>query len=210
MSKIGKARYWCGIGYPENMVPDWKEKLPDLLQIPFAYCVHDKDTDKNGDKRKEHIHLIIAFSNTTTSNHALNVLNVLSSDGKTAFSTCDAVIGIRNAYDYLIHDTDNARKAKKHQYSPSERITGNNFDIGSYEQLSIADKNRILKELCNMVVANKITNFMDLYCDVVTNYDDDYFEVLKCHNSMIQNVVKGSYHKVYCEELLKREKDKLD
>lgn len=32
-------------------------------------------------------------------------------------------------YDYLIHDTDKCRKLGKHQYDPSERITGNGFDI---------------------------------------------------------------------------------
>lgn len=32
-------------------------------------------------------------------------------------------------------------------YDPSERITGNGFDIGNYEQISTAEKQHMLKEL---------------------------------------------------------------
>ena len=38
-----KARYWTGVCYPENMRDDWKELVEDLLGVPTAYCVHDKD-----------------------------------------------------------------------------------------------------------------------------------------------------------------------
>ena len=54
-------------------------------------------------------------------------------------------------YNYLIHDTEDSRKKHKHQYDKSERITGNNFDIGSYEQLSVDEKNSILVELEKLI-----------------------------------------------------------
>ena len=40
----------------------------------------------------------------------------------------------------LIHDTDTCRKQGKELYPPENRITGNNFDIGAYEQVGIAEK----------------------------------------------------------------------
>ena len=135
MAKIDKARFWTGVLYPENMREDWKEVIGDTLQYPYAYCQHSQDKDSKSEHRKDHVHLIVAFPNTTTYKHALNVMDLLSAEGKKAINKCEAVVGIRNVYDYLIHDTEDCRKKGKEQYDPSERITGNNFDIGAYEQL---------------------------------------------------------------------------
>ena len=102
---------------------------------------------QQSEHRKDHVHLIVAFPNTTTYKHALNVMDLLSAEGKKAINKCEAVVGIRNVYDYLIHDTEDCRKKGKEQYDPSERITGNNFDIGAYEQLGTAEKNEMFLEM---------------------------------------------------------------
>ena len=34
--KIAKARYWWAVLYQENMRPDWRETIDDLLQLPYA------------------------------------------------------------------------------------------------------------------------------------------------------------------------------
>ena len=65
------------------------------------------------------MHLIVAFPNTTTYKHALNVMDLLSAEGKKAINKCEAVVGIRNVYDYLIHDTEDCRKKGKEQYDLS-------------------------------------------------------------------------------------------
>ena len=63
-----KAKYWTCILYPESMVDDWQDKICDILQVPFAYCIHDKDKDGHDGDRKIHVHVEIAFPNTTTKN----------------------------------------------------------------------------------------------------------------------------------------------
>ncbi|MBR5544618.1 MAG: hypothetical protein IKU66_04015, partial [Clostridia bacterium] len=73
MGEINKARFWVGVLYPENMVEDWETKIGDIVQLPYAYCIHDKDLEKDGDDRKVHTHIILAFPNTTTQKHAFNV-----------------------------------------------------------------------------------------------------------------------------------------
>ena len=103
MAKIDKARFWTGVLYPENMREDWKEVIGDTLQYPYAYCQHSQDKDSKSEHRKDHVHLIVAFPNTTTYKHALNVMDLLSAEGKKAINKCEAVVGIRNVYDYLIH-----------------------------------------------------------------------------------------------------------
>lgn len=165
MPKIDKARFWVGVLYPENMREDWKEVIGDTLQYPYAYCVHTQDTDTKSEHRKDHVHLIVAFPNTTTYKHSLNVMDMLSAEGKKAINKCEAIIGIRNVYDYLIHDTEDCRKKGKELYPSENRITGNNFDIGAYEQLGIAEKNEMFIEMSEAIRNNGFTNYMDFYED---------------------------------------------
>ena len=37
-----KARYWVAIMYPENMLDNWEDEISGKVQVPFAYCIHDK------------------------------------------------------------------------------------------------------------------------------------------------------------------------
>ena len=128
---MSKAKYWLAVLYPENMRPDWKNEIGDLLGYPYAYCIHDKDKTKDGEARKTHVHMILALSNTTTENHAMNIFSKLNADGKRALNAIKPAVNIAHAYAYLIHDTETSRKVGKHLYAKSERITGNNFDIVS-------------------------------------------------------------------------------
>lgn len=194
-SNGGNHKYWCAVLYPENMVDDWEVVLGDLLQRPYAYCIHDKDKTKIGEHRKNHVHMIIAFNNTTTENHAMNVFNKLSASGKRALNKIEAVNDIRHAYDYLIHDTEASKKLGKYLYDAKERHTGNNFDIGDYEQISTADKNRMLRELCDFVISNNITNFADVYLQITTNFDSSYFELIKSYSGLLERLAKGLFMK---------------
>lgn len=195
-----KNRYWCGVLYPENMLDGWQDLIGDLLQLPYCYCVHDADHDSKSDHRKTHVHLIIVFNNTTTYNHAVRVFSELNAPGRIAVNTVKGIINIRSMYDYLIHDTETCRKLCKELYDKSCRISGNNFDIGSYEQVSLAEKNEICKELCSLIIEEFFTNFSDFYCYVLQHYEDStYFDVIKGHSGLFERLTKGNYLKARSE-----------
>lgn len=154
-----KARYWQAVLWTENLIEDWEMKVEETLQLPFAYCIHNKDVEKDGvTLRKPHVHVIVAYPNTTTYKHALNVFKLL---GEKACNTCQPCRSIRYCYDYLIHDTDDARKKGKHQYDEHERVRGNNFDIGFYEQISLEEKREMLGELIDFIIEEGFTNLID-------------------------------------------------
>ncbi len=190
-----KARYWVGVGYPENMRTDWKDVIGEVLQLPYAYCVHDKDSDAAGDDRKDHVHIMIAFGNTTTYKSALAIMQSLSADGKKAFPTVQKVNNVRYMYNYLIHDTDDCRKKQKHQYNPSERITGNNFDIGSYEQLGVDQKKAMRIELSKLICEKQFINYVDFYAYAIANLDPEYEEVLMNYSGHFERLTRGNYLK---------------
>lgn len=197
MGKTGKNRYWMGILYPENMVKDWKIKIYDLLELPFAYCVHDKDLQNDGDEvRKVHVHVLLAFPNTTTQKHAFEVFDSLSEGGKnyrTCLSTCQGVFSVRKAYDYLIHDTEGCRKEGKHLYSKEDRVEGNNFDIGAYEQLTTADKSKMLAELEDLILDYGFKNYGQFFRKV-REMSIEYREVCRSYSGHLERLIKGNYH----------------
>ena len=194
-----KARYWVAIGWLENMRPDWQDVIAGLFQFPYSYVVHDKDVDSKGVPRPAHVHIIVAYSNTTTYKNALSLFRQLDAPGKSAFNTCFKIQNIRHMYDYIIHNTDDAKKKKKHQYAPSERVCGNGFDIGSYEQISQADRDRMLDELEEMVIAQNICNYRQLYLYVKNNFDSEYRKALRSYSSHFERLVKGNWYENHKE-----------
>ena len=190
--KIGKAKYWTAVLYPECMVEDWISKIDDLLQIPYEYCIHDKDNDLEHDERKTHVHVVIAFPNTTTYKHALSVFQRLQDN----IQYCEQVLNIRYIHNYLIHNTESAKKNNKYQYDPIDRISGNGFDIGCYEQLSITEKNNMCKELCDFIIDNCISNFTDFYISSCEKFGIEYFEVVRSYSGLLERLCKGNYLKM--------------
>lgn len=190
------ARFWTAVLYPENMIEEWEIDIGDIVQLPYAYCIHDTDTDSQSEHRKDHVHIILAFPNTTTFNHAKSVFDLLSAPGKSALNTIQRCINIRSAYNYLIHDTETCRKKCKYLYDQSYRITGNNFDIGAYEQLDVSVKNEMLKEMCDMIIKEGFVNFGDFYMHVVTNLEDfNYFDLLKTYSGLFERLTKSNWQK---------------
>ena len=173
---VNKQRYWQAVIWINSLVevrPEWEEEIAESLQLPFAYCIHDKDVKKDGSPRDPHMHLILAFPNTTTYKHALTIFKEFA--GK-AVNTCEACKSITYCYNYLIHDTDDARKKKKYQYSERERVRGNNFDIGFYEQISLEEKRELLGELIDFIIEKGFTNLIDFTIECKR---DDRFSSVK-------------------------------
>ena len=193
--RINKARYWCGILYPENMIDSWQDLIGDTLQLPGCYCIHDKDLDTDGDDRKVHVHCMICFPNTTTYKHCLSVFDLLSKPGCKALSTVQAVISVRQMFNYLIHDTPGAIKQNKHRYSDLDRICFNNFDIGIYEQLSELDRLSILQSLLDFVKDNQVCFFSDLYDYVVSLSDQSALLVFVSYSSVLDRLCRSNYAK---------------
>lgn len=191
-----KARYWVAVMYPENMIDDWQEEIAEKLQKPFAYCIHDKCVDSEGKHRKDHVHIMLVYGAPTTYKNAMSVFKELEKPGCVALNKCERVIGVRYMYNYLIHDTEESRKKKKHPYSPSERIEGNGFDIGSYEQISLHDKASIKKTIRSAISEQHIFNFYDLDEYVATQMSDEAYDVFTSNQGYFANLVRGYYNKI--------------
>lgn len=188
-----KARYWTAVCYPENMRPDWKECIGEVLQIPYAYVVHDKDLDGDEEDRKIHVHIIGVWNGPTTYKVALQLFQLLSADGVKCCNTCQKVQNIRYMYNYLIHDTEDAKKKKKYQYPQTERITGNNFDIGNFEQMSMDDVDRMAEEIEDLIIEMSIDNYRALHLYVKNNLDKEYKKIIRRYSSHFERLCRGNF-----------------
>lgn len=192
-----KARYWCAVLYPENLREDWEEVIGDILGYPYAYCIHNQDVDKVGEHRKDHVHLMICYPAPTTQKAIMNLLSRLNAPGQNAFNSCQTVNNVRHMYDYLIHDTETCRKRKKHLYDKSCRKTGNNFDIGNFEQISQIEKSEMLRKMCDFVIENQIYNFADAYAMILANFEErEYFDILSVHSGLIDRLCRGNFKRM--------------
>lgn len=210
MSTTQKAKYWWGILYPENMISNWENEIGDLLQLPYAYCIHDKDLLHDGDEeRKVHVHLMIAFPNTTTYKHALGVFKEL---GQQSCNTIKRCISVRQCYKYLIHDTDECRKKGKYQYKEEERITGNSFDIGAYEQIGLEEKAEMRRTLSKFLIKKGFTTYALFYDYVSSNFEDkEYENIVVTYQGHFDKLCKGMYHQEETKKkYVKRETDQED
>lgn len=193
-----KSNKWEGILYPENMRDDWQEVIEDYIPYPYVYCIHDRDKDGHEGDRKTHVHMIIITGdsrNRTTQKYVISVFNRLAKDGRICCPKAEPIWkSIRRAYDYLIHDTDKAKKQGKFQYSSDDRKTGNCFDIGDYETLTDSQKNIFLKELCDMILERNICDMAKVY-EIVRDLDFGYWQVYKSYNSILRTLTEGVYHK---------------
>ncbi|MBP3837013.1 MAG: hypothetical protein J6E31_07970 [Pyramidobacter sp.] len=191
-----KARYWVAVGYLENMREDWQAVIGEVLQLPYAYCVHDKDVEKTGDPRKSHVHIMAAWPGPTTYKAALAAFRLLNAPQHEAFPTAFKVQNVRYMYAYLIHDTDDARKKKKHLYAVTERITGNNFDIGAYEQLDAADRRKMRAELAQLIQDKAYTNYLDFYLEIAKNWNAEYEDIVVSYSSHFTRLINGMWQKL--------------
>lgn len=199
--QYGKNRTWQAILYPENMIDGWQQRIDDLVQLPFAYCLHDKGLQMEDleEERKVHLHLILVWPNTTTFKNAKTVFGYLSAPGKNAVGRVEPVIWHERAYKYLIHDTDKAKMQGKFQFDPRERITGNNYDIGAYMQISTLERNEAFDDLTDFILDNNIRNFADFIefsRQAFPERKEVIREVIRGHSGYFEKLVKGCYHRI--------------
>ena len=197
MSRSEKARYWVAILYPENMVDNWEDKISTLLQVPYVYCVHDKDLCSDGSIRKCHVHIMIAWANTTTYKSALSCFKRLEKEGCVAIPNdkIEIVQNVRFMFNYLIHDTDDCKKKHKYLYPSAERISGNGFDIGCFEQLSIIDNERILDDLEQILISKPYMNYGSFYRDIKADCEltKEYSIIARKNHGFLEALCRGFY-----------------
>lgn len=178
MAEQVKARCWVGVVYPENMISHWQDRIYRLLQLPFEYIIHDRDTveveEDEFQSRKTHVHLIIHWSGPTTYKNAFRVFDLLSKNGFHCLNKIEAVRGLKFMHRYLTHETEDCKKNNKFVYPRSSIVTGNNWDLGAFIDLEDNDSLFMYDTIRREMMLKKVRCVIDLE-DMVSN---DHFKDL--------------------------------
>lgn len=141
--------------YPEDaMHMDALKKIEKSYD--YAYILHDKDCDENGEIKKPHYHVVVRFSNQTWSTALAKELGITE-------NYLEEPRSFDNALMYLIHFNDGA----KYQYSLDE-VKGT-LKNRLREKINSVDKTEgekvfeLIEYIENQKEEIKITNFAK-YC----------------------------------------------
>lgn len=161
-----KKRYWAFVLYPESAPDNWRETLQEKGLQCAVSPLHDKDIDPDGNPKKAHYHVILAYSGPTTYS---NVKSLTDSLGQPIPQPLEQV---RGYYRYLTHK-DNPDKA---QYSEDDIQTIGGFNIADFCELSKSEVNAYKRKLQVLISTADICeycDFMDMLLDneMFTEYD---------------------------------------
>lgn len=184
MKKETRTRNWWFVLYPESAPKNWLEIL-DELHIQYAVSpLHDKDVDANGEVKKPHFHVILAFEGVKSYSQIKEITDRLNAP------IPQPVNGLIGTVRYLIHK-DNP---DKFQYAKEEIICGGGFDVVEFLERSPADKRKIIREIYDFIRENDITEFYEL-TDYAYENNTDWFEILMSGNTIAFNaVIKSRRH----------------
>ena len=129
---VQQTRYLQGVT-KQNIIDTLDKKFKNL---EYAFILHDKDVYTElselpqgaslGDKKLEHIHIAMSFTNARTIDSVAKTLGVEPQ----TIEKFEGRYGKANMFSYLVHKTTRARELGKHQYDDSE-VTAN-FDYAGY------------------------------------------------------------------------------
>lgn len=162
-----RGRNWAFIIYPDS----WPENYVQILdEKHLAWCespIHDADINANGDEKKHHKHIFVAWMGKKSYEQVLEI-------SKEVNGTIPILVeNARGMVRYFCH-IDNPEKA---QYQPEEIICHGGLDISDYFKLGQSATRKMIKEIVGFIEYQNINTFKDL---VSICYRNDYDEWLDC------------------------------
>lgn len=185
-NKTSRTRNWTVVVYPDSAPEDWREYM-DGLQIEWVESpLHNCDTNATGEVKKPHWHLLLMFGGVKTYEQVLEVIEPLNCP---APQKC---LSAKGCVRYMAH-LDNP---EKFQYSVSDIKAHGGVDIAELLRPSSSERYALIREMCEYVRTNGITEFQDLMDYAMSERFDEWFPIL-CDSSayVIGQYIKSQRHR---------------
>lgn len=177
-----RSRNWAFVLYPESAAPDWREKLNEM-HIPAAVSpLHDMDCNADGEPKKPHYHIVLAFDSNKTREQVQEISDALQ--GTTVIKLNSLVAMLR----YLTHK-DNP---EKQQYDPALVETYGGLPYFQIIETS-SDKISMLAEIMDWVSEVNCIRY-DILLDYCRKERWDWFELLTNNYTVVMSAyIKGKW-----------------
>lgn len=173
-----KGRHFAYVVYPESAPADWIEQLKQTGLSFVVSPLHDKDINADGTPKKEHLHMIVSWGNTTTYRSARGLCDMLNCPMPQLLKNCNGM------YRYLTHK-DNP---DKYQYSEQPKCYN-----GWVRPLDSVDVSNLKAEIWQMVYTEDCQEYGELLM-VCEQRGSEYFEVASNHTLFFKAVCDGYRH----------------
>ena len=182
---IIKKRNWAFVLYPESAPENWLETLRNTgLSIAIS-PLHDKDLNSNGEPKKAHYHIIMAYNGPTS----YNVVKQLTDNLYQPIP--QPLEQIKGYYRYFTHQ-DNPEKA---QYNASEIECLNGFNILDFVDYTKSEVLKAKKELVNLILEHGFIEYCDFVNYVLFNRSDLHFDVASGNTLFFNSYLKSAKFK---------------
>lgn len=186
-----RCRNWSFILYPESAPAEWLKILDDNHIRTIVSPLHDKDKNDDGTEKKSHYHIILLFEGLKSYEQVKSITDSLNQP------IPQRIQSIQGMVRYLIH----ADNPEKYQYNKDEIITTGGARIDTYFNESEKSDTEILREVCNMIRSNKITEYSDLIEIALDQDSDDYLKVISgSHSYFISQYIHSLRNKYKSKE----------
>ena len=152
------VKNWTFILYPESAVTDWRLGLEASKKGFIISPVHDRDTDKEGNIKKAHYHIVISDPRGMSYNTALKISSRIGGVRP------EAVVNTKGMKEYMTHKGNE----EKFQYDEADVIYGNGLTPEAFEDDVEVDETA---ELFLYIASKGFTEYSDLIDDLVADKD---------------------------------------
>lgn len=180
--KNEKNRNWTFLVYPDSAPENWQSILQDT-GLPYAISpLHNKDLNPTGEQKKPHYHVIVCFPGPTTFNKVNSDICALLNS-----PIPKRLLSVVGMYRYFTHK-DNP---DKYQYSDTEIVVSNGFDIKEYDILTSSQVILLMKELILIIKNKKFTEYCQLIDYLIIEDCTDLFQVASSHTLFFDRYVSS-------------------
>ena len=177
-----KKRNWAFVLYPESAPEDWLLQLQQTGLQCAVSPLHDKDLDPTGEPKKSHHHIILCYSGPTSYNVVKRLTDGLNQPIPQPLEQ------VRGYYRYLTH-LDNP---EKYQYSATEIVTINGFNIADFCELTKSEVNKVLRQLMDYICENNLDEYADLMeMTMCEGVPPEWFDVASSHTLFLGTYLKS-------------------
>lgn len=208
---ITKARHFGFLLYPDSIPDNWVEQLSSLGVSIAVSPLHDMDEKTDKSKwtvhdvikdgkhyKKAHYHVIYIARNPVTMESVRK--KIKRKLGNNSVAHLEIIDTIKGAYEYLTHESKDAKAKNKYVYDKSDILHLNDFDIDRYITLDETQKKELKIELVRLVNTKGIVNFKELVAFIDLYKDDfkhvnqrDLIDVISSNSNFFRMVFDGNY-----------------
>lgn len=185
-NRDGRTRNWSVVVYPESAPENWREILDDLHIEWVESPLHEFDTNETGEIKKAHWHLLLMFGGLKSYEQVCEVIEPFHCP------IPQRCLSAKGAVRYMAH-LDNP---EKYQYSVSDIKAHGGVDLAELLRPSSSERYTLIREMCEYIRNENITEFQDLMDFAMSEHFDSWFPLL-CDNSayVVGQYIKSQRHR---------------